>query len=336
MRKPLLPMNMAQCFLGPLKSQMAFAYPDLTPQKRAAQISFDRTPETNHTKGYPYMKSDNLTRFFTLLRLLLVCLVLSSVTPVWAADYDSLVSQARKQLENEQFAEALATAKAAVSKKPKDYKGHYYAAMAHMSLGQFDEADAEVTTALSQAPKSAKPAVEKLVSAIKDGRKGADMGIAKKKEAVNSEDKKVDKDIFLECSGIKNTSIFHSQHVTEKDKQEKFVLVLKINNDTISVWTSTSFAKTCSKKEKSKSVACFIDDESFYSRDIFESRDSDSKSVLTRTIKIDRRSGLFEFRDSYRVDYDDGSSRSKTDVVKDGACVPCSEPTPPKAVPNKF
>jgi tetratricopeptide (TPR) repeat protein len=167
------------------------------------------------------MKSNLPTRFFTLLRLLLACLVLSSVTPVWAADYDSLVSQSREQIENEQYTEALATAKEAVSKKPNDYKGHYYAAMAYMSLGQFDEADAEVATALNQAPKSAKPAVEKLVSAIKDGRKGSDQGAGK--------------EIILSCTGI---TILESGKVggNKKSTTMNRRLIFKIKDNSIQRW----------------------------------------------------------------------------------------------------
>jgi len=122
-----------------------------------------------------------------LFCLLHLSIFLSSFTSAWATDYDSLVSQARDQLQNEQYSEALTTAKEAVSKNPNGYHGHYYAAMAYMSLGQFNEAEAEVETALNQAPQGAKTAIEKLVSTIKVGRQSADKASVK--------------DIFLECRG---------------------------------------------------------------------------------------------------------------------------------------
>lgn len=118
------------------------------------------------------MKSTILSNLFTPLRLLYVCLVLAGITPVWAADYASLVSEAREQLQNERFVEALATAKDAVRANPNDYKGHYYVAMAYMGLDRFDDAEAAVTRSLSHAPESAMPGVQKLASAIKVRRQG--------------------------------------------------------------------------------------------------------------------------------------------------------------------
>ncbi|MDO8370021.1 MAG: SUMF1/EgtB/PvdO family nonheme iron enzyme [Candidatus Nitrotoga sp.] len=118
------------------------------------------------------MKPTILYSLFTSVRLLLVCLILASVTPAWAADYASLIGEAREQLQNERFVEALATAKDAVRANPSDYKGHYYVAMAYMGMDRFDDAEAAVTRSLSHAPESAKPGVEKLASAIKVRRQG--------------------------------------------------------------------------------------------------------------------------------------------------------------------
>jgi formylglycine-generating enzyme required for sulfatase activity len=119
------------------------------------------------------MKSTILANLFTPLRLLLACLVLAGVTPVWAADYASLIGEAREQLQNEHFVEALAIAKDAVRANPNDYKGHYYVAMAYMGMDRFEDAEAAVTRSLSHAPESAKPGVEKLASAIKVRRQGS-------------------------------------------------------------------------------------------------------------------------------------------------------------------
>lgn len=116
------------------------------------------------------MKSNPMTsNLFTALRLLLACLVLSTA-PAWAADYTSLVGQAREQLQDERFVEALATAKDAVRANPNDYKGHYYVAMAYMGMNRLDDADAAVNLALGLAPANAKPGVEKLEAAIKTRR----------------------------------------------------------------------------------------------------------------------------------------------------------------------
>lgn len=116
------------------------------------------------------MPSRPFRRFFTLL--LLTCLLLASTTLLWGTDYNGLISQAREQLQNEQFVEALATAKDAVRADANDYKGHYYAAMAYLGLARFDDAEAAAGRSLQLAAESAKPGVEKLVSAIKTRRSG--------------------------------------------------------------------------------------------------------------------------------------------------------------------
>lgn len=105
--------------------------------------------------------------------VVLLGFAIGNLGPVWAADYAGLVEQARDQLQNERFIEALAAAKDAVRANANDYKGHYYVAMAYMGMNRFDDAETAVTRALSLAPAGAKPGVEKLVDVIKTRRQGA-------------------------------------------------------------------------------------------------------------------------------------------------------------------
>lgn len=127
------------------------------------------TPSTSQ-EGRP-MKSNLLSRHLPALRLLLACLMLSTA-PAWAADYASLVSQARTQLQNERYVEGLAAAKDAVRANPNDYKGHYYVAMAYLGMDRFDDAEIAAKRAQSLAPQSAKVGVEKLADAIQTRRAG--------------------------------------------------------------------------------------------------------------------------------------------------------------------
>ncbi len=107
------------------------------------------------------------------LRICITSLVFCLSASAWAADYGSLVNQAREQLQDERFIEALASAKDAVRANANDYKGYYYVAMAYMSLNRFDEAETAVKRARSLAPDSAKAALEKLASSINSRRQGA-------------------------------------------------------------------------------------------------------------------------------------------------------------------
>lgn len=107
-------------------------------------------------------------------RFRFVCLALALCgPPAWAADHAALVNQAREELQNDRFIEALATAKDAVRANGNDYKGHYYTGLAYLGLGRFDEADDAAARAMRLAPESARPGVEKLVDAIKARRQSS-------------------------------------------------------------------------------------------------------------------------------------------------------------------
>jgi tetratricopeptide (TPR) repeat protein len=107
------------------------------------------------------------------LRICITSLAFCLSTAAWAADYGGLVNQAREQLQDERFIEALASAKDAVRANANDYKGYYYVAMSYMSLNRFDEAEVAVKRARSLAPDSAKAALEKLANSINSRRQGA-------------------------------------------------------------------------------------------------------------------------------------------------------------------
>jgi tetratricopeptide (TPR) repeat protein len=93
-------------------------------------------------------------------------------TAAWAADYASLVGQARDLLQEDRIVEALAVAKDAVRANANDYKGHYYVALAYLGMGRFDEADEAARRARALAPDSARAGVDKLVASIQSRRQG--------------------------------------------------------------------------------------------------------------------------------------------------------------------
>lgn len=124
------------------------------------------------------MRPSHFNRLIVYLPMLIACGFFSFTGPALAADYNSLVKQAHQQLQDERFIEGLATARDAVRANAKDYKGHYYVAMASMGMGRFDDAEAAVNRALELAPQNARPAVEKLAGAINAGRQETDRGQA--------------------------------------------------------------------------------------------------------------------------------------------------------------
>jgi formylglycine-generating enzyme required for sulfatase activity len=93
-------------------------------------------------------------------------------TGAWAADYTSLVGQARELLQEDRIVEALAVAKDAVRANTNDYKGHYYVALAYLGMARFDEADEAAKRARALAPDSARAGVDKLVASIQSRRQG--------------------------------------------------------------------------------------------------------------------------------------------------------------------
>jgi formylglycine-generating enzyme required for sulfatase activity/tetratricopeptide (TPR) repeat protein len=105
--------------------------------------------------------------------IVLGALVCAFLHPVWAQqDYGTLISQAREQLQNERFVEALASAKDAVRLNPEDFRGHYYLATAYMTLGRFEDAATAAARAKQLAPESSAAAVEKLIQTIATNRQG--------------------------------------------------------------------------------------------------------------------------------------------------------------------
>lgn len=112
------------------------------------------------------------------LAALLAGLCLCLATAAWAADYASLVGQARDLLQEDRIVEALAVAKDAVRANDNDYKGHYYVALAYLGMGRFDEADEAARRARALAPDSARAGVDKLVASIQTGRQGSDIAQA--------------------------------------------------------------------------------------------------------------------------------------------------------------
>lgn len=286
------------------------------------------------------------TRCFSYLQLVLVCLFLNIATPAWAADYASLITQAREQLQNERFTEALATAKEAVQAKPKDYKGHYYVAMAQMSLGQFDDAEAEVATALSQAPKSAKPAIEKLAKTIKANSKSVDAT----KTNPKSEDQSASKEIFLACKGSGERKIEYVNLPTQPVNHEA---IFKIKDRSINEWDSQEGlwdADMCSSQPRKflkkqaglhyKST-CDFNISSIVIEQAYDYQPSEDGIINTKNkiIKskdgwvINRKTGAYDYHDYATSGPEKNLSFLMSESMK-GACKPIADPS--RGVGNKF
>lgn len=111
-----------------------------------------------------------LTSSTRLVRGLLAAAGLALTLHSQAATYTELVDTAREQIRSEQFVAGLASAKDAVRTSPFDYKGHYYVALALMSLGRLEDALPAADQAMTLAPPGSREDVDKLVQAIKNRR----------------------------------------------------------------------------------------------------------------------------------------------------------------------
>lgn len=112
----------------------------------------------------------NLHKSTRLMRGLLAAAGLALTLSSQAATYTELVDTAREQIRSEQFVAGLASAKDAVRTSPFDYKGHYYVALALMSLGNLEDALPAADQAMTLAPPASREDVDKLVQAIKNRR----------------------------------------------------------------------------------------------------------------------------------------------------------------------
>jgi tetratricopeptide (TPR) repeat protein len=103
-----------------------------------------------------------------------LCALLITLADARAANYDELILQARTLLEGGRVVDALATSTEATKLNPKGFKGHYYIAMALMSLGRLDDAADAAEQALFLVPDSERAAVEKLYDAVETRQEEAE------------------------------------------------------------------------------------------------------------------------------------------------------------------
>ena len=256
-------------------------------------------------------------------RVLFAFLVALSMSYVWAADYESLITQARKQLEGAQFSAALNTANDSVRANPSDYRGHYYVAMAQMSLGQISEAEAAVARSLKLAPPNAKAGVERLASAIRSSKKAPD-------QSTTSE-------TFLKCSGTKTTRVTSLGKLTEP-----IAATYKIGNNSISEWDESKIkwrGNMC-EKVRDKGIrytynTCDLN-ENFYSWRM--SWETDEKGYLSKRsdgIKINRKTA--EWASFWTVtDIEPEKGETVLLVQSEGTCQVTPDPSKVDRGPNKF
>lgn len=108
----------------------------------------------------------------------LLALALAGAPAAHAADAEALIEQAKAQLQNDRFLDALASSREAARAAPGDYRSHYYVGLASLALARFDDATAAANQALALAPAASKPGVEKLLGVIQTRRTGSELAKA--------------------------------------------------------------------------------------------------------------------------------------------------------------
>lgn len=110
--------------------------------------------------------------------LLALALALMLAPAAHAADAEALIEQAKGQLQNDRFLDALASSREAARAAPGDYRSHYYVGLASLALARFDDATAAARQALALAPPASKSGVEKLLGVIQTRRTGSELAQA--------------------------------------------------------------------------------------------------------------------------------------------------------------
>ncbi|MDD5716340.1 MAG: hypothetical protein PHW64_00930 [Sulfuricurvum sp.] len=103
-------------------------------------------------------------------KIIWLSFMVGSLNFVYAADYETLITQARDQLGSNQPSEALKAADEAVLANPTDYKGYYYTALAYISIGKLDNAELALNKAKVLVPAGNKGEIEKVALTLKTYR----------------------------------------------------------------------------------------------------------------------------------------------------------------------
>lgn len=254
-------------------------------------------------------------RILFFMRLLALVVGVLASLPAGASPYDDLVSSAREHLEAARFKEGLESANKAVLVNPNDYKGHYYVAMANMSLDLFDEADAAASRSLNSAPVSAKAGVEKLSNAIKDRR-----AIVKPNQSF----------IFLACSGSEKTDAGPVSFTMEFNR----IYRINVTEQKIDSWNNGWSAFRCDDPKRPASgytewnqwTKCSVEPENFFAT----SSDTrvDDKGVRFSNyfdFRVSRVTGALKIGSLSTIEQIDGEKTS--DILRTaGSCAPTTEP----------
>lgn len=240
-----------------------------------------------------------------------------------AAQYDELVSQARQHMESGRLKEALVAAKQAILIQPDNYKAHYYAAMANMSLDDLAAAESEVAKSMNAAPISAKDSISKLVEIIREKKKSV-KPIA-------------DAIVYLACSG---ELVEKANDDVAKRKNVDAIYRVNITASNVAEWENNAWSPFKCKADSrpdhgyiswSQNVGCRIDVENFNFHFSEDNTDDNGLSILrSKSILINRVTGLLTQTDyfTFKGSGVDGWTRTNVNGT-------CSSTTEPQALPPK-
>lgn len=264
---------------------------------------------------------------FTAHTLLLV-LVLCCQSPALAGPFDDRIAQARAHLEAGRGKEGLAAARQAIQIQPNDYRGHYYASLAALSLGQLPEAEAALDKSRAAAPPAAQDALRKVADAI-SARKGADKTSAPAF-------------VYLSCSGESQGESMSSGNV----RTESFREIYRVNlaGNSMATWKDGWNELACTKDRVKPSgyitwsldASCSVSEASFRQTEARASTDDEGKKTSRKIfLEINRATGALSIDNYFEYAYANGKSGGVTTKVK-ASCEPTAEPRKAPPQPTKF
>ncbi len=236
--------------------------------------------------------------------LLILSLALGWVHATHAAPADATVQKARDELQLQHYEQARAAAEQATKADPKDYRGHYYLAMAEVALGHAEAARAAVSKARQLAPDSAKAAVEKLA------------GMTKANEGSGSNAS--GKETFIKCA---------LQNVLKENAETGFEII-KISETEISWWLKTEYrwVSYCKSSQAGEKRTCSMGEKIIRSERDQRNTTSASAMLFRDAITIDRTTGIYDSAGTVVMDYGNGESKEFMPLHYRGQCEVTSDP----------
>lgn len=262
---------------------------------------------------------------FKALHALVLVLGLTCQLHALAGPFDDRIAQARAHLEAGRGKEGLAAARQAIAIQPNDYRGHYYASLAALSLGQLPEAEAALEKSRASAPAGAQDALRKVADAI-GARKGADKSAAPAF-------------VYLSCSGESEAESISSGNVRKEAFRETYRVNLAGNS--MATWKDGWSELACSKDFTkppgyiawSRSASCSVYETNFRHIDEWADTADDGKKTSRKIfLEISRVTGALSIDNYFEYAYANGKSGGVITKTK-ASCEPTAEPkkAPPPA-----